>query len=142
MVGSLSRWVLAAASLPATATILYTLSVLRAYPRLPEQVPVHFDLTGSPNGWLPKSVWLLLSPVILAFTVALVFTTQPSPLHPTCIVYWASCGLIAGAFFEINQSATNQRSFHFLPLIYWISIMVVVQVSIVLLTHSWWKAAP
>ncbi len=40
-----------------------------AYPRLPERVPIHFDLAGQPDAWQSRSVgWFLLPAVALFLT--------------------------------------------------------------------------
>jgi uncharacterized membrane protein len=38
---------------------------LIAYPSLPEQIPIHFDLSGNVDGYSHKSIVLLTSPIIL-----------------------------------------------------------------------------
>ncbi len=40
------------------------------YPRLPDRYPIHFDMSGTPDGWASKSVatWFLLPLVSLVMT--------------------------------------------------------------------------
>ncbi len=36
-----------------------------AFPQLPAQVPIHFDLHGSPNGWAPRAIAVVLLPGVM-----------------------------------------------------------------------------
>jgi len=54
-------WALEAASLAALFAIF---AILGAHRRdLPDQVPLHFDASGQPDGWGDKN-WLLLLPLL------------------------------------------------------------------------------
>jgi uncharacterized membrane protein len=41
------------------------------YDRLPDPLPTHFDLSGRPNGWMPRAVGAWLVPALEVFVVAL-----------------------------------------------------------------------
>ncbi|MGD0077522.1 MAG: DUF1648 domain-containing protein [Sedimentisphaerales bacterium] len=46
------------------------------YPQIPERMACHWDLHGQVNGYMPKSINLLICPFILAILIA-VLTTVP-----------------------------------------------------------------
>ncbi|MEI7657699.1 MAG: DUF1648 domain-containing protein [Phycisphaerae bacterium] len=43
------------------------------YPRLPDRIPIHFDMSGTPDGWAAKSAatWFLLPGLATLLTLAL-----------------------------------------------------------------------
>ncbi|HEX6909097.1 MAG TPA: DUF1648 domain-containing protein [Longimicrobium sp.] len=54
-----------------------------AYPRLPERIPIHFDLTGQPDGWASRSTgWFLLPVIALALAAFLHAVAAYSANHP------------------------------------------------------------
>jgi uncharacterized membrane protein len=64
---------------------LTTYTVLSAYPRLPDRIPVHFNIAGDPDRWGGKSEILILVAVVWGLNILLyVFTlTMPSlARHP------------------------------------------------------------
>jgi uncharacterized membrane protein len=52
---------------PALIALLLIVSAI-VYPRMPEQVAIHFTADGTPNGWGPRWEALLAMPVIMLFT--------------------------------------------------------------------------
>ena len=44
------------------------------YPRLPERIPIHFDIAGKPDGWAVRSLvtWFSLPGLSLVMTLLLV----------------------------------------------------------------------
>lgn len=54
-----------------------------AYPRLPERIPIHFDLAGQPDAWASRSTgWFLLPMIALALTLFLHAIAAYSTHHP------------------------------------------------------------
>lgn len=43
--------------------------LIARYPALPAEVPTHFGLDGSPDGWGPKGVWLALMALLVGTQV-------------------------------------------------------------------------
>ncbi|WP_040337632.1 DUF1648 domain-containing protein [Candidatus Blastococcus massiliensis] len=79
------RWYVASAALLATTTVVGALR----YDDLPGRVPVHWDLSGTPDGFADTSPWTALGPVwigwaTLALMVVLAFVAARMPLrvHP------------------------------------------------------------
>ncbi len=81
----LERWYWTASILPLAAALSFTVFLAVSFARLPSAVPVHFGLDGSPNGYMPKGLFLVLTPLLLAGLAAIVFTTKPGsgalPFH-------------------------------------------------------------
>lgn len=66
-VASGAGWFVAAAVLLALDVAL----TVAVYPSLPDPMPVHFDASGVPDRWVPKSWWTALQPtMIMAATIA------------------------------------------------------------------------
>ncbi len=135
----LERWYIVAGAVPIAAAVFYLCAVVIAYRTLPQDVAIHFDFSGAANGWMNRTAWLVLSPIIVATVVALVFTTQPAPAHITAIMYWCACGLVTGAFLQINRAAQAQRPFHFLPVLAWILAVPICELILSIVFGQWWK---
>jgi uncharacterized membrane protein len=98
---------------PLAGSVLYVVQLGILYPRLPEEVPVHFDFHGAADSYASRLVWLFLSPSILIavpFIVAAAASSHPagSPPWVALAVCWLASGLVLGAFAEINRSAATQ----------------------------------
>lgn len=113
------RWYLLAALAPIAAAVFYLREVSVAYRKLPQDVPVHFDIDGVADNWMNKTTWLVLSPIVVAALVAMVFLTRPAPFNGAAIIYWCVCGVVIGAFLQVNAAAQAQRRFHYLPVLAW-----------------------
>ena len=59
---AVKRWYPLALALAACATSL------AVFHRLPDPIAVHWDLAGTPNGWMPRAVGAFISPVLLIVT--------------------------------------------------------------------------
>lgn len=140
MKASLRSWYLSAGIVPAAAAVLYLGALILAFRKLPQEVPVHFDFKGVANGWMGKGAWAVVSPIIVGSVVALVFATRPGPFDLTAIMYWCACGLVIGAFFQINRAAQAQRPFHFLPVLAWLLLVPVCQFIASGAFANWWKS--
>lgn len=55
----LKRWY------PVGLALVAAAGSLAVYDRLPEQITVHWDLAGNPNGWMPRPVGAFITPAIL-----------------------------------------------------------------------------
>jgi uncharacterized membrane protein len=44
------------------------LNCLHAYPQLPQLLASHFSANGTPNGWLPKNTFFLLTAIMMAIS--------------------------------------------------------------------------
>jgi uncharacterized membrane protein len=58
---------------------LTTYTVLSAYPRLPDRIPVHFNITGDPDRWGSKSEILILVAVAWGLNILLYVFTLAMP---------------------------------------------------------------
>ncbi len=134
------RWYLVASIIPLAIALFYLGAVSLAYRKLPQNVPVHFDLQGVANGWMNRTLWLIFSPALLATMAALVFTTRPAPLNLSTILYWCASGLVTGAFFQINRAAQAHRPFHFLPVFAWLLAVPICEFLLALASERWWKS--
>ena len=68
--GRLRAGVLLAAGAAAVLWVLWEGVIV--YSRLPERVPIHFNLQGEPDGWAGKNVWSVLGMPILAAVLLVV----------------------------------------------------------------------
>lgn len=137
---NLTRWYVTAGVAPALALFYYLFSLVRLYRRLPEQVPSHFDLDGTPNGWMPRPVLAVFSIVSLAALIAgLLFATVPGPWHITTLMYWGATGLVAGTFCEINLSAAENRRYRFWALLWGSSAVLAGGILCTLALAFWWR---
>lgn len=139
MIANLQRWYMVAGSGPMAAAVFYLCAVILAYRNLPSDVPIHFDFSGVANGWMNRTIWLVLSPIITGTLVSLVFATRPSPYNVTAIMYWCACGLVVGAFLQINRAAQKQRPFHFLPVLAWLLAVPICGLILSIALEHWWK---
>lgn len=62
----------AAAAIAALIVVMAIVS-LWLYPALPATVPIHWGLSGEPDGWAPKATGLLFGPVVAALVLAMLF---------------------------------------------------------------------
>jgi hypothetical protein len=136
---NLKRWYVTAAIAPALAAVYYLRSLLATYGRLPEQVPVHFGLDGQPNGWMSCKLWPVVSLVLMVVIEALLFTTQPGIRRVPTLMYWGVCGLLAGAFSEINYSAADGRAYGFRPMLLGVLGVLCGGILITLALAGWWR---
>lgn len=56
---------------PVALALIAACASLAVYDRLPEHVTVHWDLAGTPNGFMPRAVGAFVTPAILLFTWAM-----------------------------------------------------------------------
>ncbi len=61
----LARWY------PAGLALIAAIASLAVLNRLPEQMPVHFDMHGNANGWMPRAIGAFLPPALILFLWAL-----------------------------------------------------------------------
>lgn len=57
----LARWY------PAALALIAAVAALAVLHRLPEQMPVHFDMHGNADGWMPRTIGALLPPALILF---------------------------------------------------------------------------
>jgi len=138
----LQRWYRVAGALPVLAIAYYVVLLAMSFRRLPVAVPVHFGFDGSPNGWMDRRVWVIVSPVILASLMLLVMTTRPigagAAANVTTIMFWWASGLAIGSFVEIVRSARAGGQFRFLPMIVWMVLLPVCETGLAMGTKTWW----
>ena len=108
------------------------------YKRLPANVPVHFGFDGSPNGYMFRGLWTVLSPSLLLCMTLLVLTTRPG-FTPTTFMCWASVGLVYGSFFEIVRSSSSGGRFSPSFLLLGVLIMPGIEALVTFLLRSWWS---
>jgi hypothetical protein len=135
----IKHWYWVAAALPLVSALCYLVLLFSSYHSLPRVVPVHFDFSGIADNWMNKQAWGIVSAMAAVLMVALVFTTRPSPLDLSTILYWFAFGLLIGSFFQITQTALNNIPFHFWPLLYWAIGMPLAQYAVSLAFKPWWK---
>jgi uncharacterized membrane protein len=136
----LHRWYLVAGMVPFATAAIYVCAVNLAFKALPQEVPIHFDFHGVANGWMQKSLWRILSPILLGAIAAMVFATRPGPFEVTAITYWSACGMITGAFFQINRAARAQRPFRIWPVLAWFLLVPFCQIILSTALTPWWKS--
>ncbi len=139
---SLERWYWTAGVAPIAAAIFYIILLAISFGRLPTEVPVHFGTDGSPNGYMHKALWLVLSPLLLGGLTMLVFTTRPSlgsfPFIGTTLMYWIAIGMTFGAFFEVVRSASTQGHYRFTALLIGGIVVPAIEVVLSLTLRMWW----
>lgn len=60
--------------LPVAIIIMDVVLGIKAYPNLPERIPLHFDQLGRPNRWSGKSIWsVFYLPLNMIWVTALMF---------------------------------------------------------------------
>lgn len=134
------RWYLVAGLIPVAAAVYYLCSVSVAYRKLPQDVPIHFDIHGVADNWMDKTTWLVVSPIIVTALVAVVFLTRPTPLG-AAVIYWCVCGVVIGAFLQVNTAAAQaQGRTHFLPVLPWILGVPVCEFILSATFKSWWSS--
>ncbi len=134
----LLRWYGMTAALPVVAALLYCIFLALTYKRLPAEIPVHFSFDGTPNGYMLRGLWSVLSPLMLLAIVLLVLTTQPG-FGVTTILCWAAIGLVAASFFEIVRSAGNGDRFHAVTLLLGLALMPAMEALLSAGLRSWWS---
>jgi uncharacterized membrane protein len=77
--------------------------VLMAYPTLPAQVPVHFGLRGTANGWMPREMFVWLMPsfaalISLVVRFAWIFVPKGPKRDAARRTPGSTMGLILAAF--------------------------------------------
>jgi uncharacterized membrane protein len=91
---------------------------LAAYGRLPAEIPVHFDIQGAPNGWMPRylGAWVLpLSSLATWLLLRCGARTLPSEWRrrmldsPTGIVSALVVGLLSALQWAILYTALESR---------------------------------
>ncbi|MGA9885215.1 MAG: DUF1648 domain-containing protein [Candidatus Acidiferrales bacterium] len=134
------RWYLVAGLVPIAAAVFYLRAVSIAYRKLPQDVPVHFDIHGVADNWMNRTTWLVLSLIIVTAVVALVFVTRPAPFYGAAIIYWCVCGVVIGGFLQVNTAAQAQRRCHFLPVLPWILGVPVCELILSATFKYWWNS--
>lgn len=137
----LQRWYVTASLIPMAAAAYYVVALTASFPRLPAQVPVHFGLDGTPDGWMNRYFWFIVSPALIFAILCLVFTTQPilgGVYLIADLMYWGACALVVGAFLQINRAAVNNQPLHFLPLFGWIVALPFLEVFLSFALKGWW----
>ncbi|MGC9158294.1 MAG: DUF1648 domain-containing protein [Terracidiphilus sp.] len=139
----LERWRWVASSVPLAATLYYVIRLVFSFRRLPAEVPVHFGFDGSPDSWMGRWAWLVVSPLILVFVLSMVFPAQmPRPgawFSGTALLYWGVCGLVSGSFLEILRVAQANDNFRFSSLALWTVLIVGCECIAVLVFKQWWS---
>lgn len=60
--------------IPVAIIVMDVMLGMKAYPNLPEQIPMHFDQLGRPDRWSEKSIWSFFAlPFNLVWVTALMF---------------------------------------------------------------------
>jgi Domain of unknown function (DUF1648) len=133
------RWYLIAGLIPVAAAVYYLFSLSISYRKLPQDVPVHFDIHGVADNWMNRMTWLLLSPIIVGAVAALVFLTRPAPFFGAALIYWCVCGAVIGALLQVNTAARAQRRFRSLPVLPWILAVPVCEFVLSRGFENWWN---
>jgi len=134
------RWYLVAGLAPIAGAVFYLRSVSVAYRKLPEDVPVHFDIHGVADNWMNRTKWLVVSPIIVGAMVAMVFLTRPAPFNGAAIIYWCVCGVVIGGFLQVNTAAQAQRRPHYLPVLAWLLAVPVCELILSGIFEYWWNS--
>lgn len=121
--GPRNGWI-AISFVPLVAIAAYTVRLALIYRRLPKDVPVHFGLDGTPNGWMSRPVWAALSPLLLvSLLLFLTFIQHTQPHTPGAIYsylfFWGALGLVTGAFWGILTAALDNARFNLYGMLVW-----------------------
>ena len=111
--------------LPLVLFILTIVMILLAYTQLPDQIAIHFDFHGNPDGWgskmsylisniVPASVLLVLAIIIFFF----VRNTTPSRTIPNFLVIVISLIQIFIAYIAFDTYWVNKNDTHIIALPY------------------------
>ena len=127
-----------AAAVPILASFLYTVALGLTFVRLPTQVPTHFGIDGTPNGWMSRGIFSIVS---LAFTwgmsmvgLAVVFATRrtgpPEMTAAVLIGYWFVASLVVVAFCMTLYCALESTNFSSLLLLACSLLLVILSVAV------------
>jgi uncharacterized membrane protein len=104
---SLSRWDLGSA-LVSAGTLVGTLLV---YARLPDEVPIHFDIHGIADGFAPRALGAFLMPVVMIATVAFLHAVSarrpPTDRAPMHVVAFLTTALLGALHFIMLRAALS-----------------------------------
>lgn len=59
-------------ALNAVFLVMPILCAMALWDRIPDPMPIHFDVSGQPDGWSAKSIYVFLLPVVINFFVSLI----------------------------------------------------------------------
>lgn len=77
--------------LPELIVLVAFAASIVVYGRLPEQLPVHWDMNGNPNGWAPQPFGAFLAPVLLLVIAAIKrFAPDLDPRQDNYSKFWQS----------------------------------------------------
>jgi uncharacterized membrane protein len=116
-------WI-ATSIIPLVAVVVYSIRLALIYGHLPENIPIHFGLDGTPNGWMSRPVLAIFSPLmILALILLLASTNRFRPSAQGFVlanlIFWSATGLTTGAFWGILTASVNNTRFNVYMLLVW-----------------------
>ncbi|MGA8939650.1 MAG: DUF1648 domain-containing protein [Acidobacteriaceae bacterium] len=138
----LGRWYWVASAVPISGSLYYLILLAGSFRRLPDEVPVHFGLDGSADGWLNRYAWAVLSLAIVSSIPLLVFTTRPSldgrVWTIATLMYWGACGLVVGVCVEIVHAAAEKHKFAVWRLLVWLLLVPAIAAPLTIALKPWW----
>jgi hypothetical protein len=111
--------------LPLALFVLTIAIILLAYTQLPDQIAIHFDLHGNPDGWGSKMSYLIsnIVPVCVLFVLAIIIfflvrNTTTNRSIPNFLVIVISLIQIFIAYMAFDTYWMNKNGIHLIPLLY------------------------
>jgi uncharacterized membrane protein len=111
--------------LPLVLFILSIVMILLAYTQLPDQIAIHFDFQGNPDGWGSKMSYLIsnIIPACVLFVVAVIIfffvrNTTSNRSIPNFLVVVISLIQIFIAYMAFDTYWMNKNNTHIMPLPY------------------------
>lgn len=125
--------------LPVLLFILTVVMILLAYQQLPERIAVHFDAHGNPDGWGPRTSYLIsgiLPATILAaisiLTFFIVRRATRKPNLPYLLVTIFAAIQFFTAYISFETYWTNKHGSHLIPFPYnMIAYLIIIVVLLV-----------
>lgn len=125
--------------IPICIFILTIIVILLNYAQLPERIAIHFDFHGNPDGWGPKTSYLISgivpSSILLALNIIIFFFVRracSNPGIPNFLVIITSFIQLFIAYTSFDTYWFNRYNTHLIPLSYSIAVFVIIIVLLLL----------
>lgn len=125
--------------IPICIFILTIIIILLNYAQLPERIAIHFDFHGNPDGWGPKTSYLISgivpSSILLALNIIIFFFARracSNPDIPNFLVIITSFIQLFIAYTSFDTYWFNKYNTHLIPLPYSIVVFVIIIVLLLL----------